>query len=510
MSHPPKEVVPVESKPWQTGLAPVYIGLFLWIAFFDQIGRRTLPAAGLGWSLLGALAAGPLGYLLLFRVPAMWGQQTGRPLAVVSTSTFGNSGARLVPGLLSGIAQVVWFAVATGYAVELTFQGLALGQFLDPRVLRPTQVGGMTLQSPLFLATALFWCITVGLVGGWFVRWIAALMQVFPIFPAVLLSAVMLAMLGGLGTYRPIGFDGLTGEAVAGTEAGLRAFLLVIQAIFAFTAMAGVTAADWGSASLGPRDVRMGGWFGVGLAPVLIATLGLLSVAGYRGGLSERPIAAVPAPGQGDSHLEEQTAQGLAMARPSEAPLAVPPYTFREVLAGGFDRRLACLMLLIFGLASLAPACYAAFDFGHRFKAIAPGLSRLSWTIIGASAAWFLIVGGWYDRIDAVFGALGAAFAPVAGAMAADYRRHGGNWPGPRRGINPPGLIAWGLGLAVGLLPLIGRGIGHAPLARFQPASVWAFVVAFLAYEILAGLGLESGRDLTRKTDPEKGIAEAT
>jgi cytosine permease len=262
--------------------------------------------------------------------------------------------------------------------------------------------------------------------------------------------------------------------------------------------MAGVTAADWGSASLGPRDVRLGGWVGVGLAPILIATLALLAVAGHRGKMADRP--STPAPGEALSSIEDHSPRGLALVRASDEILDAPPYTFREVLIGGFDRRLA----------SLAPGCYAAFDFGHRFKAIAPGMSRLAWTVIGASAAWFLIVGGWYDRTDAVFGALGAAFAPVAGAMAADYHRHRGDWPGPRRGINPPGLIAWGLGLAVGLIPLIGRSIGNASLGRFQPASLWAFGVAFLAYALLARLGLESGRDLTRKASPVEGSDEPT
>ena len=500
MPHIPGEVVPVESKPWQTGLAPVYIGLFLWVAFFDQLGRRTLPTAGLGWPLLGALAAGPLAYLLLFRVPALWGQATGRSLAIVATATFGSTGAKLVPGLLIGMSQVVWFAVAVGYAVDLTFRGLELGQFVDPRALAPMAIGEAILPSPLFLATALFWCVASALVGGWFVRWIAALMQVFPIFPAVALAGAMLAMLVGVRSFEPSGVDGLTG-AVVQDGAGFRAFLLTIQAIFAFTAMAGVTAADWGSASLGPRDVTRGGWVGVGFAPVVVAALALVAVAGYQGKALDQEAEARsrPAPGRAVSTIAEapgRVGDEAVMGR------GVPAFTFRALLVGGFDRRVGCPLLLVFGLASLAPACYAAFEYGHRFAAIGSGVGRLTWTVLGALAAWFLIVGGWHERTDAVFGTLGALFAPVAGAMAADYSRHRGEWPGARRGINPPGLVAWSIGLVLGLVPLVGRAFGVAALERFQPASVWAFATAYGAYWMMARAGFESGRDLTMKTAP--------
>src|SRR5882672_1763226 len=106
MSSIPGQGPAVEPKPWQTGLAPVYIGMFLWVAFFDQLGRRALPVGGLGWSLLGAAVAGPLGYLLLFRGPALWGRRAGRGLSAVASATFGSKGSAMVPGLLVGVGQV--------------------------------------------------------------------------------------------------------------------------------------------------------------------------------------------------------------------------------------------------------------------------------------------------------------------------------------------------------------------------------------------------------------------
>ena len=80
----------------------------------------------------------------------------------------------------------------------------------------------------------------------------------------------------------------------------------------------------------------------------------------------------------------------------------------------------------------------------------------------------------------------------LCGAMAADFALRRGRWTGPRRGINPAGLLAWALGLATGLTPILGRALGSDRLARFQPASLAAFGVAFVAYALLSLVRLES------------------
>jgi hypothetical protein len=482
MSSIPGQGSAIEPKPWQTGLAPVYIGMFLWVAFFDQLGRRALPVGGLGWSLLGAAVAGPLGYLLLFRVPALWGRQAGQGLSTVAAGTFGSKGSAMVPGLLIGIGQVFVFAVAVGYAVDLTFQGLAIGRLVDPRSIRPVLMGGASIRPPLVLATTLFWAIATALVSLRFVRWIAYLMQFFPIFPAVLLGGSMLAMLGGLASYVPSGIDPRNNATIPPEQGSLMAFLLTIQWVFAFGAMAGLVGADWGAGSVADRDVRIGGWLGMGFAPVIVSALALIAIAGHQGSVESL-----------------RASEGTPFVRPTirELPAAsagpvVPANTFRAVLIGGFDRRVSCAMLLVFGLASLAPACYASFLFGERFAAIGPGISKPVWTMLGTVTAWFLIVGGWSDRTETVFNVLGATFAPMAGAMAADYRRQRGRWPGPRRGVNPAGLISWMIGLAVGLAPTIANALGSDRLSRLQPAALGAFVAAYLAYELLGLCGLES------------------
>ena len=467
MSTIPRPGTTVEPRPWQTGLAPVYIGTFLWVAFFDQMGRRALPAGGLGWSLLGAASGGPLAYLLLYRQSANWGHSAGKPLDVVASSTFGVRGGSLI-GLLIGVAQIVLFAVAVGYAVELTFQGLVLGGLIDPRALRPGLVGGATLKSPLFLATALFWAVATALVSMKFVRWIAYLMQFFPIFPALMLGGAMLATLIGLRSFLPSGIDPATPSIQLTTEEGhWRAFLLSLQWVFAFSAMAGVMGADWGSGSLSRRDVRLGGWVGVAFAPAIVATLALIAVAGFQGSQGTNRAT-------GQDRFVRSTIEDLTPAR---APLIVapgldaPPFTFRAVMNGGFDRRIGGLMLLTFGLASLAPAVYSSFVFGEQFKTLGPGISRLTWTMMGTFAAWLLIVGGWFDRTEVAFNLLGGTFAPLAGAIAADYRRHWGQWPGPRAGVNLAGLIAWAIGFAFLRRPDPDRGQGLRKRPDCQPPA---------------------------------------
>ena len=496
MSTIPRPSSTVEPRPWQTGLAPVYIGIFLWIAFLDQLGRRALPIGGLGWSMLGALVAGPLGYLLLFRVSATWGQQVGKPIDVIATSTFGARGARLVPGILIGLGQLIFFAIAIGYAVDFTLQGLVMGRLIDPRALRPMMMGEASLPSPLFLGTTLVWTVAAALVSNWFIRWIAALMQIFPIFPAILLGLAMVAWMRGLTSFQPSHIDPLDGSSIPEELRGWKAFTLTFQWVFAYTAMAGVVGADWGAGSTSPRDVREGGWVGVAFAPVVISALVLMTVAGHQGTIA----AANQGRGGGEPGVGRFPVEGLpspvggrAPALGSEGPRALAtPSTFRSVLMGTIDRRLACVMLLVFGLASMAPAVYASFVFGSRFSAIGPNISKLGWTMMGAVTAWLLIVGGWFDRTETLFNALGATFAAVAGAMAADFVLRRGKWSGPRHGFNLPGLVAWTLGTTVGLAPTVARAFGSERASQIQPAALAGFAVAFVTYAVMAMLKLES------------------
>ena len=99
--------------PWYANTAPSYAGIFLWIAFYQQMAGATIAHGGLGLCLLALLVAGLLCYGFYYFVPAMLGMKTGFPLYVVGSSTFGTKGGYIMPGLLMGLLQIGWFAVAT-------------------------------------------------------------------------------------------------------------------------------------------------------------------------------------------------------------------------------------------------------------------------------------------------------------------------------------------------------------------------------------------------------------
>jgi len=416
--------------------------------------------------VLGALVAGLLCYLLLYYAPAMWGFKSGQPLTTLGTSTFGLTGARWLTGALIGLVQVVWFAVATFYATELTFDALLSCRLMNPGSLEPIHLGGLLLPSLVFLVTSLTWSFAAALVGHYLVQIIGALMNVFPIFMALLLALAMSLTLGGASRFQPPGIDPATMKPMS--AGGLRALTMMIELVFGFFATAGALAADWGAVNRTERDVRLGGWFGVVFASWTVATLALLTVAGALGRLS---TDVGPAGIHGVQHLE---------------------YSFRSAVSQGIGGRVAATILMVFGLGSLAPTCFSAYLFGHRFHAAWPRIKRIHWTLIGTTAAWLLIAGGYAGRLETIFSLMGAVVAPLVAALSADYFRQRGAWRGGRLGVNGPGLAAWSVGVAVGLVPILSQAVGWPAGIRFQPAAVFAYVAAFVTYLILAALGTEA------------------
>jgi cytosine permease len=500
-TDPPKPKPTIVKKPWENGLGPYYIGLFLWVVYFDQIGLRALQVGGLGWSFLGVVVGGLMCYLLLYRVPAQWGFATGKPLPELAASTFGVSGARWVPGLLLGLAEVVWFAVAVGYATDLTLRGLAEVRFFDERALRPITIGSLRLKGPLYLSTAFFWSIMAGLVGRWFVRLVVAIMYVFPIFPAMVLGGVMMAMLGGLRWFEPTGVDPLGIIAVPYGRQGVWSMMQIIQLIFGFFAMAGAYAADWGAASTTGRDVRVGGLVAAGLAPIVIATISLVAVAGYLGRLNAPPPGSEAVAGP-DFASDPTFYRNRGNVSSSSSVIRstgreIPEASFRAVMTDGIGGKVGCGMLLILGVSSMAPAVFSAFAFGNRLNASLPRLSRTRWTLVGIAVSWPLLALGIGDRLGAVFTMMGALFAPLVGCLTAESLRHKGVWPGARRGVNWPGIVGWSLGVAVGLLPFAG-----GRFVMFQPAAFWAFVTSLAVYWVAALVIGEAG-----PVEPEKAVA---
>jgi cytosine permease len=459
---------PLERRGWQATFAPAYIGLFLWLVFFDQFPAEVLRHGGLGWALVGAGVAALLAFGLLFYGPTAWTFATGRPLAVVATSTFGVRGATWVPGLLLALVQVVWLAVATDYGTELCLRGLALLGLLSPRSLAGVSVGRTVLPSPLVLVTSLFWCYAIAMAGRYLVRVIAALMSVYPAVTATILGLSMIAALRGLPGFSPERMP-VTGNARLLTTTGIQAVVVSLQMILGFFATAGLVTADLGAVSREISDVRRGGLVTVFLACWIVATLACLTVAGAVGVGTEVSATA--------------------------RELGVDPLSYQGALIVLFGDRLAAVSFLCLGLTALAPGCYAGYLFGTRMNELRPRVSRTRWTLIGVAIAWTLIAAGEVDRLAFVFSVIGALLAPVAGALTADYLMSRGRWPGARRGVNRPGVIAWGAGAVVGLLPVVAARVSASATLSNQPGVLYAYLVAFFLFPLLSKLGLESPAD---------------
>ena len=176
-------------------------------------------------------------------------------------------------------------------------------------------------------------------------------------------------------------------------------------------------------------------------------------------------------------------------------PVLPTSLTFHAALPALVGLRSAAWIDFAFALTSLAPACYAAFLFGSRLYELRPHVTRSAWTLLGAIAAWALAISGALVRMFDVFSVIGALLAPVAGAMAADYVRSKGRWPGGRRGVNVAGYGAWVLGVVIGLTPYLARMNKGSRLENLQPAAVFAFLAAFVVYWVVAMMGAEPAVD---------------
>ena len=112
--------------PWYMNTAPAYAGIFLWIAFYSDLGK-TLTLGGLGAALLGLVLAALISHFLFYYVFGLLGMRTGLPLYVVGSSTFGTKGGYLFPGIFMGLLQIGWYSVATFFATKLVLQ-----TFIEP------------------------------------------------------------------------------------------------------------------------------------------------------------------------------------------------------------------------------------------------------------------------------------------------------------------------------------------------------------------------------------------
>lgn len=428
--------------PWYKNTAPSYAGIFLSVPFM----------AGMAGALqYGSLRAGIIGLILgalfcfaLFYVPGILGLQTGMPLYVVGSSTFGTKGGILIPGLLMGVLQIGWHAVFTFSAASFFMS--AIGSETGP-------------NSALFWIVCVIWGFLLALVGAIGISWLAWLSSWVPVFPLLIIVIAGFSNMGGLSNFK---------SSVSITESalvmipllGLGAFA-AFQAASGFFATAGAAGADFTMNNRSKKDVVLGGFSGITIAALVAGIFALLTIAGAIG---NNPQIATDG-GMGTGNLD---------------PIAVFIGSIGEV--GGI---VAKIMFWVFVIACICPTGFCAFLAGNAFSTMIPKLPRIGLTLGAGAIGIVLSATGVAQNLVGFFLIIGASFGPIIGAMVADYLRKG-KWAGPRQGINWAGYIAWAVGFFVGILGVI-PGIGFS----YGLETLMSFVVGFTVYLILAELGLE-------------------
>lgn len=421
--------------PWYKTTAPSYAGIFLWIAFYDQLAGGTLSQGGIAAAITGIVLAAVIS-VLFYLAPAMWGMKTGYPLYIIGTSTFGDKGGYFLPGLFMGALQVGWYSVGTYFATDLVLKAV-LGPEAAPAA---GSIG--------FIIVGAIWGYLFAIAGMKGIHIVGAISTFFPIVPFLLLIYAVMYHAGSIGDFDVANFTAEPSSTL-GT-------LVAIQIVIGFFATAGAAGADFGMNNRDKNDVIMGGVVGVGFFIIFSGIMPILAIA------------------------------GAMAANPELANAEAGAWTFTQTIQTMTGGR---FMYLLLAIASMAPACFCTFIIANSFSTMIPSISRMTWAMIGATIGIILAVTGMAGNLAPFFGLIGACFGPVCGAMAADYILCGGQWPGPRKGINLAGYLAVVIGFVVGILPMLnGFGIS-AP--TYEPAAVYAFVVGFVLYIVLAKMGMQ-------------------
>jgi cytosine permease len=447
---------PLEKRaPWYANTAPTYAGIFLWFVFWqDAVNAPNaggMLSQGVGWALLSLVLAALVCHFLFYLVPGLLGQQTGLPLYIVGTSTFGAQGGFLMPGFLMGVLQFGW----VGVNVFFSSQALAVVIPVDPRIIMVA------------------WGVLAGFVGIKGIQYVAKVATYLPLIPLAILLVLLAKTAGTIGDFDPQKFIALHKSLSPNVPAelsmfGVLAFMMTF--VVGFFATAGAAGVDFGTNSRDKKDVQMGGLVGVALAIIVTAGISLLVVAGTYGS-------------------PEFSSKAVAVATETAAK-ATPPGTPSLILQTPdlitiLKHRSAGVMMFLLALSAFPAACFSAFIAANSFKTTLPKVNPFVSVGIGTVVSIVLAVTGLAGKAIIVFQIIGASFGPICGAMLVDYLLAGGTWPGPRAGFNPAGWVAWLAGFVVGILPILN-------IYPVPAAPVAAFVVGAVVYFVCAKLGLQS------------------
>jgi cytosine permease len=435
----------------------------LWFAFWQSIPAGDgspggVLGAGIVPALIGIVVGGLVCHFLFYLVPGLLGMQTGLPLYVVGTSTYGVVGGLFMPGFLMGLLQFGWLAFNAYFVSDMLC----------------SEVFDAAVPGPVHGVIAAVWAILAAFVGLKGIQYVARVASYLPLICLLLLIVMFFATVGSLGNFTsetviqaseaaPVD-EAAESEDAAQQDAEPKdpltaggVIVLLVAAIAGFFATAGAAGTDIASNNRDANDVQLGGLTGIALATILSCGLAVLVVAGaYAKGV-------VSADNMGEMN---------------------PVKLIGDIL----DPRAVLPITVLLAVSSFPPACFSAFIAANSFKTTLPKVNPFVSVGIGTAVAIILAVTAIVANVVQFFGFIGATFGPVCGAMAADYLLSGRKWAGPRAGFNLAGWISWVVGAFVGLasdvIPAMEGTIPCPPMA--------ALVVGFVLYLVLAKAGLES------------------
>ncbi|MBR6389147.1 MAG: hypothetical protein IKS15_03410 [Opitutales bacterium] len=433
---------PAENRlAWFKNIAPSYAGIILWFVFWQNTVNFGGGAGGLAHGIcvpvLGVVLGAVLCYLLYYKTPALLGLKSGMPLYVIGSSVFGAKGGIAMPGLLMGLLQFGWVGV------NIFFSSILLHETLSFIPLWAIMV--------VWGALATF----MGLVG---IKYVAKISTYLPLIPLVILIILVAKTASTVSNFDPSVLQpALDAAKTAGAPASKLGIISAITVgMIGFFATAGAAGADFATGARNEKDVRWGGLVGITLFMILTAVAAIVIVAGAYGD-------------------KETAAKLISEGKSTLNATAVMPFVL------GSSAGKICMFLL--ALAAFPAACFSAMIAANSFKTMLPKINANASVAVGGIAAIILAVTGVAEHADKVFNFFGASFAPICGALTADYILAGGKWSGARAGFNPAGWIAWAVGFAIGVLPMFGL-LTSLP---FNP------VVSFLAGAVIYAACMKAG-----------------
>jgi cytosine permease len=239
--------------PWYSSTFPTYFGIFLWVGFYLKLAGPTIGFASVGLCLFALLVAGVICFALYYWSPAILGMQSGRPLYVVGTSTFGTSGGYFIPGLMMGFLQIGWVAVIGAVSADFILKGLNL-----------------TSQT-LYCVLVVVWIYSLGWVAIKGIHHVARVAKILNWVPLLMILIVFWANRDGITHFQPAHQETMT------------AFFNVLSIVIGYFATAGAAGADFGMNNRNQKDITLGGVLGIVGGAVVAGGFPLLSVAGYLG-----------------------------------------------------------------------------------------------------------------------------------------------------------------------------------------------------------------------------------